>query len=421
MNTKNTISLGIAIIEDSVDTQILYSKIARQAAGMLSIDIEIKCYSTLKEASEVILKEIPDIILIDLKLPDGDGFEIIKKLKNSMEEDHEYYSIVVTGDIKGLEKEFNVYNEYNVNRFFIKPIDIKILNQCFINAMKHMRDHKQSVKFYEMLRRSYHTLDNVLAGIIITDKDGVIEYVNKSFQNISGYSEEEILGQHTRILKSGKHDSVFYEKLWNDISCGNTVREIIINKKKSGEIYYQETTIVPYYNDEGLLQNYIVHAADITSVRYRDLEYEIIVQSLPEIVMLFDSTHVCIKILPEKIFETYPSFKKLIGVNISEADFLEDSLVDTITYGFSLVDSNPIDHTIEITINTNTGLRTFEMVVKRFNNNKYIVIMRDITDTRLVQLYKKFNTQITNLADKNKELLSTYFKEGKNYGRSSKS
>ena len=80
---------------------------------------------------------------------------------------------------------------------------------------------------------------------VITDKNGTIEYVNKSFSKISGYKKKEVLGKKPSILKLGKHTKDFYNILWSTILNGNIRVGELINRSKKGDLYYESVTITP--------------------------------------------------------------------------------------------------------------------------------------------------------------------------------
>lgn len=100
--------------------------------------------------------------------------------------------------------------------------------------------------------------------IAITDRDGNITYANKMFCELSKYSQEELLGQNHRILKSGHHPPEFYEEMWKVISQGKVWRGIIKNKAKDGSYYWVKTVIVPILGDNGKPESYISIRTDIT-------------------------------------------------------------------------------------------------------------------------------------------------------------
>jgi PAS domain S-box-containing protein len=100
--------------------------------------------------------------------------------------------------------------------------------------------------------------------IVITDTAGNIEYVNPEFSKITGYTFEEILGQNTRILKSGEKPAEAYKELWDAITSGKKWHGEFRNKKKNGNLYWQDSSISPITNEEGKIINYLMVAEDIT-------------------------------------------------------------------------------------------------------------------------------------------------------------
>ncbi|MCD6578186.1 PAS domain S-box protein [bacterium] len=79
-------------------------------------------------------------------------------------------------------------------------------------------------------------------GFIMTDKDGIIKYVNRAFCKMTGYSKNDLIGKNPKILKSGKHNKAFYKNFWQIIGSGKTFHGTFINKKKNGEIYHDLST-----------------------------------------------------------------------------------------------------------------------------------------------------------------------------------
>lgn len=101
------------------------------------------------------------------------------------------------------------------------------------------------IKMEEELKKLSSAVDQTADHIIITDKRGNIEYTNPAFETATGYKKDEIIGKNPKILKSGNHDDSFYKNLWDTIKSGNVFRSEFINKKKNGELFYEEKTITP--------------------------------------------------------------------------------------------------------------------------------------------------------------------------------
>lgn len=99
--------------------------------------------------------------------------------------------------------------------------------------------------------------------VVITDRNGTIEYVNPEFTNVTGYTLAEAVGQNPRVLKSGHLPPELYADLWQTISSGNIWRGEILNKKKSGELYWELASIAPV-KDGNDITNFVAVKEDIT-------------------------------------------------------------------------------------------------------------------------------------------------------------
>ncbi|MDD2809409.1 CHASE domain-containing protein [Rhodoferax sp.] len=108
------------------------------------------------------------------------------------------------------------------------------------------------------------TLD--LLGIVsMADRTGRIIQVNDAFCTISGYAREELLGQNHRLLHSGVQDAAFWESMWTTIAAGKPWRGEVCNRAKDGTLYWVDTFIAPFLNDDGLVEKYVSIRIDITA------------------------------------------------------------------------------------------------------------------------------------------------------------
>ncbi|MBF0398996.1 MAG: PAS domain S-box protein, partial [Desulfobacterales bacterium] len=101
--------------------------------------------------------------------------------------------------------------------------------------------------------------------IIITDKKGIITYVNPSFEKVLGFSKEEIIGYNFRMFKSDKHDEMFFQKMWEKIGSGESWAGHIINRKKDNTHCEFETTISPIRDDSGEIKHFVSLNKDVTN------------------------------------------------------------------------------------------------------------------------------------------------------------
>ena len=116
----------------------------------------------------------------------------------------------------------------------------------------------------EHVRQLSSAVEQTADSVVITDTKGVIEYVNPAFEMTAGFSREEALGKTPALVKSGRHDSAFYETLWSAILRGEVFRAIFINRKKDGSLYYEEKTITPLRNGGGQITHFVSTGKDIT-------------------------------------------------------------------------------------------------------------------------------------------------------------
>lgn len=116
----------------------------------------------------------------------------------------------------------------------------------------------------EELKKLSNAVEQTSDGVLITDTEGIIEYVNPAFEKTTGFRSKEVVGQTPRIFKSDKHNNSFYENLWDTISNGNTFHARIINKKKNNELYWSDQTITPMKDKDGNITSYVSVLRDIT-------------------------------------------------------------------------------------------------------------------------------------------------------------
>jgi two-component system, cell cycle sensor histidine kinase and response regulator CckA len=126
------------------------------------------------------------------------------------------------------------------------------------------KDITERKRTEEELRVQSSALQAAANGIVITDREGRIQWVNPAFTRLTGYSAAEAMGQNPRVLKSGRHDRAFYHKLWHTILAGGVWQGEIVNKRKDGALYTEEMTITPVLDAGGVITHFIAIKQDIT-------------------------------------------------------------------------------------------------------------------------------------------------------------
>ncbi|MDK9721697.1 MAG: PAS domain S-box protein [Rhodospirillales bacterium] len=126
------------------------------------------------------------------------------------------------------------------------------------------RDITKRRQSEEKLRHLSQAVEQSPADVVITDAQGVIQYVNPRFCHISGYSAKEVIGQKPSILKSGRTPFAIYEALWASISSGKEWRGELLNRKKDGTLFWQHAIISPIRDPKGEITHYISVKEDIS-------------------------------------------------------------------------------------------------------------------------------------------------------------
>ncbi len=127
-------------------------------------------------------------------------------------------------------------------------------------------------------KKAVENSDNV---IVMTDRNSRITYSNDAFEKTTGYPKSQVLGKNPSILKSGLQDSKFYEELNKTINQGKTWRGRFINKKSSGEVFYENASISPIYS-HGEIEGYLAIKLDVTESVLHAQELDDLNKSLEE-------------------------------------------------------------------------------------------------------------------------------------------
>ncbi len=127
------------------------------------------------------------------------------------------------------------------------------------------------IKQGEALRTVSHgleTLKNAIstaADVIFTDTDGIITDVNERVADNTGYSRDEIIGNTHNLFNSGYHPPEFFGKLWETVKSGEIWRDEVCNRKKNGELYWVDSTIIPIFNEQSTIEQFLILQYNISS------------------------------------------------------------------------------------------------------------------------------------------------------------
>ena len=128
----------------------------------------------------------------------------------------------------------------------------------------YVRDITEQKQVQVSLNRLSLAVENSPSTVIITDVNGYIEYVNPKFCEITGYEQNEIIGQSTKIFKSGYTSDDVYKKLWSTIKKGDVWRGELLNRKKDGSLFWEWVCISPIRDSNGRITQFLALKEDIT-------------------------------------------------------------------------------------------------------------------------------------------------------------
>ena len=196
--------------------------------------------------------------------------ELIGKVGNEIllnEADKEFILQKNRNRIKGISERY----ELNMLKKSGEQITLQMLassmndaNGIVVGSMAVCFDITERKKAEEKIIILSRAVEQSPTSVIITNQDGAIQYVNAKFCDITGYTKEEVIGKNPRILKSGQHDKNFYENLWDTILSSKDWHGEILNKKKSGELFWVNTQISPVVNENGDINNFVAVIENIT-------------------------------------------------------------------------------------------------------------------------------------------------------------
>lgn len=134
------------------------------------------------------------------------------------------------------------------------------------------RDITEQVRAEKQSQLWMKVLESAANGVVITNEKGVILWVNPAMTRLTGYESAELIGQHTKLLKSGKQDQAYYEVLWDTILSGKVWHNEIINLRKDGSFYFEDMMITPVKMEGDKITHFVAIKQDITERKKAESE-----------------------------------------------------------------------------------------------------------------------------------------------------
>lgn len=145
------------------------------------------------------------------------------------------------------------------------------LQQANLELEADIEERKRTA---DELRKAATVFESTSEGVVITDPENRIIAVNRAFSEVTGYHEDEVLGQEPSLLKSGRHDRQFYASMWQSIGETRKWRGEIWNRRKNGEVYPELLNISEVRDQSGTLTNYVAVFSDISALKDSEARFE---------------------------------------------------------------------------------------------------------------------------------------------------
>jgi PAS domain S-box-containing protein len=235
------------------------------------------------DALDVLSEREIDCIVSDYEMPGMDGLELLEAVRDR---DSELPFLLFAG--QGNEAVASRAIHAGADDYLQKDTGTaryELLANRIVTAVTVARQQRELRELHEAVEHAGHAL-------LVADSDGTIEYVNPSFERITGYSEEEAVGERPSLLKSGEHDEEFYDDLWSTILDGDIWEGEVVNERKDGTRFVIEQTIAPVVDADGEIERFVAINRDVTERKEREQRLQFFEQAIEQVgvgVAAYDS------------------------------------------------------------------------------------------------------------------------------------
>lgn len=277
-----------------------------------------------EEGFKLYKEKSPDLVISDIQMPKLDGIRMSELIK---EHDTNAKIILLTAfnDSEYLLKAIKLH----IDNYAIKPLNIKELFSIMAKMAKNILLDKENKDIYNTLSQ-YKEIVDERSIVFKTNKAGIITYINKPFEKISGYLSSEVVGRTPDFLTHKDMDTSVFKKMWQRILDKKSWSGIVKNKKKDGDYYIIDMIVKPILDTNGDIQEFIALSNDITdlenSKEYFKKQSILASSNLEESILLaklyeeaIDKSNIILKInTDKKITYANEAFYTVSGYNKEE-------------------------------------------------------------------------------------------------------
>jgi two-component system cell cycle response regulator len=245
--------ISLLYVEDDQSTR-------EQISRMLEhIVAELYVAGNGQEGLEQFREHSPDVVLTDIRMPVMNGLDMIREI-NKIDPDCQ---VIILTDFCVTEYLLESIS-LGINQFLKNPYNFPQLAQAIGQCNDSIQLKRHLARQGDLVHLLSQAMEQAPVLVMITNLDGIIEYVNSTFVRVTGYEASEVIGQNPRILKSDKNHQDVYMELWRTIKIGNEWEGELANRRKNGQIYWELVKICPLLDSRGVVTKYLKVSQDIT-------------------------------------------------------------------------------------------------------------------------------------------------------------
>ena len=278
-------SLRILHLEDDPD----YCSLVKEMLGKEGWVVDVTLVQNQAEFSGALEKGRFDIVLADYSLPSWTGIDALEVARQKCPDTP---FLLISGTIG--EQAVVDSLKSGATDYVLKQWPERLV-PAVCRAVREARERAQRKQVESHLQLLNAALECAANAIVVTDRNGVITWVNPAFSELTGYSLEEIRGHKTNLLKSGEHPQEFYRNLWETILSGRVWRGEMVNRRKDGSLYTVESTITPVGTEGAEVTHFVAVAQDVTerksareALAESEERFRTLFELAPDAVYLYD-------------------------------------------------------------------------------------------------------------------------------------
>ncbi|MFP4344523.1 MAG: ATP-binding protein [Anaerolineales bacterium] len=247
--------LHVLLVEDREDDALLIARTLMRGG----FEMTYRRVETADAMRAALQEEHWDIVISDYSMPAFSGLKALRVLKE-LEIDLPF--VLVSGTIG---EDVAVDAMKSGSHDYVMKDNLARLVPAVQRELQEARVRRARRRAEEQLRKLSRAVEQSPVGVLITDAEGNIEYVNPRFEEMTGYTAEEVLGKPISLLRSTAASVHLSDKMWDAILTDHEWRGELENVRKSGESYWTSVSISPVQDQEGLITHYVAIQEDITN------------------------------------------------------------------------------------------------------------------------------------------------------------